>query len=324
MSLFLVVFFSFLAVATLIVMVVLLVMAVQSSPKARIRERLKAIGRSPYASRAEIQSLLKRPVYSEIPWLNDLLNELNFVHGVTILLERANMDIKAGFFLLFSAFFAAITVSLLTLLSQGSFITVVFGLIAFAGPYLYVRFLAWKRLRKFLEQMPDGLDMISQGLQAGLGLTQSMHFVAKQMPDPMGTEFAVFMEEINLGLPLVDALKGFADRVPLAEVRLLSIAMLVQREVGGSLGELLNKLGDVIRDRFRIERQIKTLTAQNRMSVWVVGSLPPLLAFFMFMMDPVLMTETWQDPVGRTMYTAALILEVVGILAFRRLIRIHI
>ena len=152
MSLFLVVFFSFLAVATLIVMVVLLVMAVQSSPKARIRERLKAIGRSPYASRAEIQSLLKRPVYSEIPWLNDLLNELNFVHGVTILLERANMDIKAGFFLLFSAFFAAITVSLLTLLSQGSFITVVFGLIAFAGPYLYVRFLAWKRLRKFLER----------------------------------------------------------------------------------------------------------------------------------------------------------------------------
>jgi tight adherence protein B len=316
--------FSFLAVASLILMAVLLVTAVQTSPQARIRKRLTAIGRNPYASRSEIQSLLKNPVYSDIPWFNDLLGSVNFVRNLTLLLERANLDMSVGFFILFSTFFGGMTFVLVVLFGRPVAVALVAGGLAFAGPYLYVKYLTRKRLRRFLEQMPEGLDMISQGLQAGLGLTQSMVFVAKQMPDPLGTEFSVFLEEVNLGLPMLDALKGFEERVPLAEVRLLAIALLVQREVGGSLAELLNKLADVIRDRFRIERQIKTLTAQNRMSAWVVASLPPALAVFMFMMDPALMNETWRNPMGQTMYLMALGLEVLGILAFRKFIRIHI
>ena len=175
-----------------------------------------------------------------------------------------------------------------------------------------------------MEQMPDGLDLISQSLRAGLGLTQALVFLTKEMPDPLGTEFAVFMEELNLGLPLGDALDRIGNRVPLQETRLFSTALLVHREIGGSLGELLNRLAEVIRDRFRIERQIKTLTAQARMSVWIVSSIPPLLAFFMFSMDPVMMSDTWSHPIGRVMYIAAITLEIVGILVFRKLIQIHI
>jgi tight adherence protein B len=198
------------------------------------------------------------------------------------------------------------------------------GLMAFFGPYFYVKYLGWRRLRGCLEQLPDGLDMITQGLKAGLGVTQALVFTAKEMSDPMGTELSVFMEELNLGLPLMDALKNLQARVPLQEIRLFSTAMLVQREIGGSLAELLTKLADVIRDRFRIERQVKSLTAQNRLSAWVVCSIPPLLAAFMFAMDPVMMKEMLADPVGQMMLAAALALEVVGILAFRRLIRVHI
>ena len=316
--------FAFLAVTCMIIMAVMLATAVQTSPQARIRKRLTAIGRNPYASRSEIQSLLKNPVYSDIPWFNDLLGSLNFIRNLTILLERANLDMSVGFFILFSTFFGGISIVLMVLFGQPFGLALVAGAFAFTTPYFYIRYLTRKRLRRFLEQMPDGLDMISQGLQAGLGLTQSMVFLAKQMPDPLGTEFSVLLEEVNLGLPMLDALKGFEERVPLPEVRLLSIALLVQREVGGSLAELLNKLADVIRDRFKIERQIKTLTAQNRMSAWVVASLPPVLAVLMFMMDPALMNETWRNPVGQKMYTLALGLEIVGILVFRRLIRIHI
>src|SRR5207253_10668745 len=145
--------------------------------------------------------------------------------------------------------------------------------VALLCPYMYLKFITWKRLRKFLEQFPDGLDMISQSLQAGLGLTQSMLFVAKEMPDPMGTEFSVFIEEVNLGLPLGDALKKFEERMNLPEVRLFNTALMVQREVGGSLAELLNKLADIIRDRFRIERLIKSLTSQICMSVKIVCSI---------------------------------------------------
>ena len=113
-------------------------------------------------------------------------------------------------------------------------------------------------------------------------------------------------------------------RMPLPEMRLFSVALLVQREVGGSLVELLNKLADVIRDRFRIEREIKSLTAQNRMSAWVVSSLPPLMFVFMFYMDPDLVREVMHSTVGRYMLLGAVALEIIGILIFRRLLRLHI
>jgi tight adherence protein B len=166
--------------------------------------------------------------------------------------------------------------------------------------------------------------MIAQSLQAGLGLTQSMVFVAKEVPDPMGTEFSVFIEEVNLGLPLGDALKKFEERMNLPEVRLFNTALMVQREVGGSLAELLTKLSAIIRDRFRIERLIKSLTAQNRISAWTVCSVPPFLAFFMFIREPVMMNKFMQNPIGRSLMAAALFLEVCGILVFRKIIKIHI
>ena len=164
--------------------------------------------------------------------------------------------------------------------------------------------------------------MMAQGLQAGMGLTQSLTYMCKEMPDPLGTEFSVFMEEMNLGLPIADALMAFQRRIPFQEMRLLSTALMVNREVGGSLAELLNRLSDVIRERFRIERQIKTLTAQNRLSAWVVSSLPPLLAVFMFFAGPDVFGQMLAEPLGQMMLISALVLEIIGIFAFRKLIRI--
>ena len=110
----------------------------------------------------------------------------------------------------------------------------------------------------------------------------------------------------------------------LSEVRLFNTALLVQREVGGSLAELLNKLADIIRDRFRIERLIKSLTGQNRISAWVVCSIPPFLAVFMFIREPQMMNEMLSDPMGRMMLGAAVVLEILGIVVFRKLIKVHI
>jgi len=140
----------------------------------------------------------------------------------------------------------------------------------------------------------------------------------------MGTEFSVFIEEVNLGLPLNDALKKFEERINLPEVRLFNTALMVQREVGGSLAELLNKLSNIIRDRFRIERLIKSLTAQNRISAWTVCSVPPFLAVFMFIRESEMMNKMMQSPTGRGMLAAALVLEICGILTFRKIIKIHI
>jgi len=324
MNILLIAIFSFLSALSLIIILFMLPMAVQDSPQARIKRRLTSIGRLDQASRAEIQSLLKTSIYSEIPWLNDFLSRVRFMHRIDLMLERANVDMTPGLFLLCSVGAAGLTFFLTFMLGQPTVLCLIFGLIALFCPFGYLQFVIWKRLRKFLEQFPDGLDMISQSLQAGLGLTQSMLFVAKEMPDPMGTEFSVFIEEVNLGLPLNDALKKFEERMNLPEVRLFNTALMVQREVGGSLAELLTKLSNIIRDRFRIERLIKSLTAQNRISAWTVCSVPPFLAVFMFMREPVMMNKMMQNPTGRGMLAAALVLEICGILTFRKIIKIHI
>ena len=324
MNILLIAIFSFLSALSLIVILFMLPMAVQDSPQARIKRRLTSIGRLDQASRAEIQSFLKTSIYSEIPWVNDFLSRVKFMHRIDLMLERANVDMTPGLFLLCSVGAAGLTFFLTFMLGQPTVLCLIFGLIALFCPFGYLQFIIWKRLRKFLEQFPDGLDMIAQSLQAGLGLTQSMVFVAKEMPDPMGTEFSVFIEEVNLGLPLNDALKKFEERINLPEVRLFNTALMVQREVGGSLAELLNKLSTIIRDRFRIERLIKSLTAQNRISAWTVCSVPPFLAFFMFTRESEMMNKMMQNPTGRGMLAAALVLEVCGILTFRKIIKIHI
>jgi tight adherence protein B len=324
MSLLLIAIFSFLAAVSLVVILFLLPMAVQDTAQARIKRRLTAIGKLDYASKAEIQSLLKTSIYSEIPWLNELLAKQRIMQRIDLLLERANIDMTPGLFLLCSVGAGGVTYVLCSLLGQPTLVVMIFSLIALVCPYGYVQYVIWKRLRKFLEQFPDGLDMIAQSLQAGLGLTQAMVFVAKEMPDPLGTEFSVFIEEVNLGLPLVDALRKFEERMNLPEVRLFNTALMVQREVGGSLAELLNKLSNIIRDRFRIERLIKSLTAQNRVSAWTVCSVPPLLAVFMFIREADMMNKTMANPMGRMMFGVALVLEIIGILVFRKIIKIHI
>src|SRR5215470_3068918 len=251
MSLFLIALFSFFAILSLVVVIFMVPMAVQDTPQARIKRRLTAIGRMDTASRAEIQNLLKSSVYSEVRWLNELLSRVQFAQRLDLLLERANLDMSLPLFLLCSIVAGFVVLFLMWIVIGQTFpVALIFGIIALFCPYFYVKYITWKRMRLFLGQMPDGLDMISQSLQAGLGLTQAMVFVAKEMADPLGTEFSVFIEEV-MSLP---------------EVRLFNTALLVQREVGGSLAELLNKLADIIRDRFRIERLIKSLTDQNRMS----------------------------------------------------------
>ena len=324
MNLFVITIFSFLAAVSLIVIFFMLPLAVRNTPQARIKRRLTAIGRMDYASRAEIQGLLKTSVYSDIPWLNNSLANFSLAKRIDLLLERANLDMSPGMFMLCSGAAGGLATLLFMLTGKPTLIALLGGFVALFVPYFYVKFVTWKRLRRFLEQMPDGLDMISQSLQAGMGLTQAMVYVAKEVPDPLGTEFSVFIEEVNLGLPLADALRKLEERMTLPEVRLFNTALMVQREVGGSLAELLNKLSDIIRDRFRIERLIKSLTAQNRMSAWTVCSIPPFLGVFLFMREPVMMNDMMAHPMDKTLLAAALVLEILGIITFNKLIKVRI
>jgi len=324
MNLSFITLFTFLASTSFMIIIVRIVMASQTSPDARIRRRLIAIGSNPNATQSQIQDLFKVPTYSQVPWFNLLLSRLNFVRGIDNLLERANMDMSVGTFYLFSLLLGGFTLLTLSLFNLPIILALLLGIIALSVPYVYAGYLARKRLKLFLQQMADGLAGISQGLEAGMGLLQSLTTVTKDMPDPFGTEFTIFLEEMNLGLSLTDALKKLQERVPLPEVRLFHNVLIVQRSTGGSLAEVLNKLADVIRDRFRIEGMIKSLTAQNRLSAWVVSCIPVFIAVAMFLADPELMDLVMSSPVGRTMMGLAVFLEFLGIMTFRWLLRIHI
>ena len=323
MTIFLLAILAFLAVSSLFIAIILLTQAAESSPQTRIRKRLTILG--PLSSSSVTIPLRKESLYSEIPAFNRLLTGFPAAKSLDLLLDRANLNIGVGLFVLLSLSTAAVAFSILiTIFNQSSGLAVFGAILTAIGPYVYVRYLARKRMRKFLEQLPDGLDIMAQGLKAGLGLSQAQAYVAKEMPDPIGTEFAVFMEELNLGLPMAEALGNFIERLPLPEMRLFSTALSVQREVGGSLAELLNNLADVIRERFRVEREINSLTAQNRMAAWVVCSLPPVLFAGMYTINPKMMGETASSEVGWLMFMLALILEITGIFTFRRLLRLHI
>jgi tight adherence protein B len=322
MTIFLLAILAFLALSSLFIAIILLTQAAESSPQTRIRKRISTMRSSPTGATA---LLLKDALYSEIPSFNRFLSDIPSAKNLDLLLDRANLNIGVGLFILLSLSTAAIAVAILTaIFNQSLGLSVVGAVLTALGPYVYVRYLARKRMRKFLEQLPDGLDIMAQGLKAGLGLGQAQAYVAREMPDPIGTEFAVFMEELNLGLPIGEALKNFLERLPLPEMRLFSTALSVQREVGGSLAELLNNLADVIRERFRVEREINSLTAQNRMAAWVVCSLPPVLFAGMYTINPKMMSETAASDIGWFMFMTAMILEMTGILAFRRLLRLHI
>jgi len=322
-NLFTIALCSFLAVGSVVLTVVMLSLVAQTSPKARIRNRLNAIAGNPTLTDSEIQGILKNTELSAIPWFNQLLTQMR-LNSIHTLLERANLNLSVGRLLLLCVFIGTVVATVLVSSGESVLVSFTVGLLGASTPYLYLRYLAKKRLRVFLEQLPAGLDIMSRGLEAGLGLTQAIVTIGREMPDPIGTEFSIFVEELNLGLPLTEALRKFQSRIPLQEARMMSTAMIVQREVGGSLAELLGKLADMVRDRFRIERQIKTLTAQNRMSAWVVSSLPVMIGLGMLWTDPEGFQKTMAQPVGQVMLMAAVLLEVFGILAFCKLIQIRI
>src|ERR1051325_6705028 len=184
MSLFFISVFSFFSIPSRIVIIFMVPMAVQDSAQARIKRRLTAIGRMESASRSEIQGLLKSSVYSDVPWLNEILSRIQFAKRMDLLLERANLDMSLPLFLLCSVVAGVVAFFLMIVIGQTFFTAVLIGITTLFCPYFYVKYITWKRMRRFLEQMPDGLDMISQSLQAGLGLTPAMVFVAREVPDP--------------------------------------------------------------------------------------------------------------------------------------------
>ena len=190
-------------------------------------------------------------------------------------------------------------------------------------PYLYIRWAASKRLAKFEEQLPQAVDMIAVSLRAGHALTTGLLMVAQEIPDPLGTEFRLLYDQQTYGKPLPDVLREFADRVPLLDARIFVTAVLTQRETGGNLAEVLDKLAAVVRERFRVRRQVRALSAHGRITGWTLTMLPPALALILFLIAPAHIRPLIDDPLGRQLTLGAIALQIAGTLAIRRIVNVE-
>jgi tight adherence protein B len=246
-----------------------------------------------------------------------------FLQPIQLLIEQSGARITVGTFLLASGLCGLITLLLVHRLTGMLLASLPLGALATMVPTSFLRIMRTRRLLKFEEQFPEALDLMSRALKAGHAFTTGLGMVAEELPKPIGPEFKLLHDHQNFGMPLPDALKEFAGRIPLLDARFFVTAVLIHREAGGNLSEILDNLGSVIRDRFKIKRQIRVISAHGRLTGWVLVAVPPALALVLFLVNPKHLKTLLSDPLGVKLIVVAIILQITGTLIIRKLVRIQ-
>lgn len=289
-----------------------------------LRERLKAVDAASRRAPSQELEILRDELLSSIPALNKLLNSWTFSSRLQLILEQADLKLRAGKFLLVCACAGGIGFSL-TQLATGNLLFAAGGLLlGVSVPFLLVLFLRRRRFRMFEAMFPQAIELLVRSARAGHPFTTALEMIGTELSEPVAGEFRRMYDEQKFGLPLRDALFNLAERMPLIDVKFLVTALLLQRETGGNLAEILDKLAYVIRERFRIQRQVRVFTAQGRMTMLLLMALPPGLVAVMSIMNPGFMKPLLYDPLGHNLIALGIILQVVGFLFIRRIIEIKV
>lgn len=292
--------------------------------RVRLQKRLsEALLHSAHAEDLEVV-LTRNELMSEIPALNRALVRMQAALQLKRMLDQADLHITPSRLLMFSAMAGILAVVATSIISPSLLLMGFSGLLVGALPFIHVWWQRKKRFDLFLEHLPDALDLMSRALSAGHAFSEALHMVSEEMPEPIAGEFRKTYEEQNLGLSLKLALENLTQRMPLLDLRMCVTAVLIQRETGGNLAEILEKVAYTIRERFRILGDLKTLTTSSRMSAWLLCGLPILVTMVITGMNPEYMSVLWKDQRGHYLIVAALFLQVTGMLIVRKILRIKI
>ena len=317
-------FFVFLACLFMVYAIYLITSRQTEAKRALLKERLAdAIRASVHSQDLEVQ-LVRRELLSEIPWVNRVLLGLHVTSQFKKYIDQAAAEITLMRLVLFSLTAGVLAFLAVSMVSTSYLLMFFFAILATALPTLHILAKRRKRLNKFLQLLPDALDLMSRGLSAGHAFTEALQMVATEMPEPISGEFRKTYEEQNLGLSLKLALENLVDRVPLLDLRMCVTAVMIQRETGGNLSELLEKVAHTIRERFRIMEDLKTMTLSSRWSAWLLCALPIFLAIYVSVMNPGYMDVMWRDPRGHWLLAVAAIMQILGILMVQKIMKIRI
>lgn len=288
----------------------------------RIEKRLRAM--SAGAHEGENLSIIKKRLLAESPELDRLLLQIPRIHHVDRLLLQSGLNLNVAGFLWLTLMGALAGFILATLANFPLAAIIVAGLAAGALPLYYVLNAKHKRLVLLEQQLPDALDLMGRALRAGHAFPGAMKMIADEMPEPVAGEFRITFDELNYGISLQDALQNMATRLPSDDLRYFVIAVLIQRETGGNLTELLDSISALIRARLKLLGTVRVLSAEGRLSAWILGLLPFVIAFYINIVNPRLMSMLWTDPVGLKMVWVVLVMMLIGAYWMRRIIRIHV
>ncbi len=240
------------------------------------------------------------------------------------MIEQANLPWSAPQVLVNLAALAGASFAVLLVVGLSTVAAVGVGVAVFVVPILYLARRRRKRLKKLIEQLPDVFELLSQALRAGNSLANAMQLIATELPDPAGTEFGRVFHEQNLGLKIDDALRNLADRVDILDVRFFVTAVLIQRQIGGDLAEVLDKISAVIRERIQLFGTVQALTAEGRLSGLVLLALPVLVFIALLFLNPEYVKILLNDPAGKMMLTTAIIMQIMGWAMIKKIVNIKV
>lgn len=292
----------------------------RSPEEKEIRRRLKVLTFLEYDN----IDIVRKQMLSEVPWLNRKLLKLKWTGSVGLLLEQAGTRHTLGFFILVSALLAFMGFAAGSWFRLNYFVSVLGAACLGCLPVWHIFTKRRKRMEKFQSQLPEALDLVARALRAGHALSGALKMVADEMDDPVGEEFDKTLNEINFGVGVPEALKNLANRVDCLDLKFFIIAVVIQRESGGNLAEILENIARLIRERFKLHGRIRILAAEGKLSAFILTGLPFITAFVIGLANPQYIQILARDPFGRVLAGFGLSLLAVGIFSMKRLIAIKV
>ena len=289
----------------------------------KLNSRLHALAAT--RDRSLPTQLLKQRMLSELPMMERYLQSLPRARGLDQVILQSGLNWTVSKLLLGCASLAAVVWLGLVL---GAYQSMLFSLGAAAvvgvTPMMYLYYQRGRRMAKMERQLPDSLDLITRALQAGHAFSSALKMAGEEMPDPVAGEFRTVHDEVNFGVSLEQALTHLSERVPLTDLRYFVVAVLIQRDSGGNLTEILGNLSKLIRERLKLLAKVRVLSAEGRMSAWILGLMPFFLGGIMNLANPGFMSPLWTDPIGIAMLKVLLTMMLVGAVIMRKIIRIRV
>jgi tight adherence protein B len=305
------------AILTFLVVVVVFlgiwIFASAEGSQEQVRKRMSAVHKAERRGDVGVGlKLVRDEMMSNVPWLHQMMMKWSWSSKLQDTLVQAGMTVKPAKLLMISAISGVGSYLLSSFFFPHFYFSAPISIAAAFLPIGFVLFKRRRRLRKFEEHFPEALDLLGRAVRAGHAFTTGLEMISKECAEPLAGEFRTTFEEQNFGLPLRDALLNLAERLPIIDVRFFVTALLIQKETGGNLAEILDGLSRVIRDRFRIYREVQVKTAQGRLTAGILIALPIIMMLVLMAINPKYMSVLFTDPNGPIVLVIAAVLQLIG------------